>query len=289
MYAAAISGKSKKTQAAYMQAVREFASRCKKTFLDEIKREDLLAYRDSINREPLTKHNKLARVVIWLNTEGIKRLLQADDWPEYEMPTPDSYDADEIARMMAAAGSEDRRLLQFFLTTGFRMGEVSHAEYGDIDYRNCTITTQPKPHWDWEPKKTSVKDRKKAKRTVRIPESLVLEIAERRETAEDPDGLIFPNGSGKPNMHLLRVVQHVAKAAGVEGRIGLHKFRRTFATRYAKKQGVKDAADMLGHKHLDQIMRYVAATKPESEEQRRHTEEVFSDVCSKPIMTFAAD
>jgi hypothetical protein len=56
-----------------------------------------------------------------------------------------------------------------------------------------------------------------------MPETLVHEIA---EAVRQRKIRSFPNGPGKPNMHLLRVVQQVAEAAGKEGRVALHTFRR---------------------------------------------------------------
>jgi integrase len=290
-YEVALESKSATTKRNYMYAVRDFVSTCKKTYVHEIETADLLSYRDGLRGSGRTQYNKMERVVIWFNTLGIKGLVKKGEWPEYEEPVPDSYDADELIRILDVRNPRyplDPLKLQFCLMSGFRRGEIIHAEFPDIDYRNCTLTTRPKPHWGWEPKKTSVKDRKKAGRVIRIPSFIVAQIAELRLTVPNPDGLIFPNSNGVPDTHLLRVVKRAANAAGVEGRVSLHKFRRTFATMYAKKQGINDAAVMLGHKHLDQIQRYLAATKPESEEQRESTEGMFTGVVPANYLTMAA-
>jgi len=46
------------------------------------------------------------------------------------------------------------------------------------------------------------------------------------------------------------VIQRLAKAAGIEGRIGLHKFRKTFATMVAKEEGIEAARVLLGHEDV---------------------------------------
>src|SRR5260370_25929747 len=43
--------------------------------------------------------------------------------------------------------------------------------------------------------------------------------------------LLFPNGNGKPNQHLLRDLQSLAKRAGAKFHTVLHKLRKTGASR----------------------------------------------------------
>jgi len=45
---------------------------------------------------------------------------------------------------------------------------------------------------------------------------------------DQPHDLVFPNGEGKPDGHLLRKLKAIATKAGVES-TELHRFRKTYA------------------------------------------------------------
>jgi integrase len=81
--------------------------------------------------------------------------------------------------------------------------------------------------------------------------------------------LIFPNKNDKPNNHLLRVIQRLAKEAGVEGRIGMHKFRKTFATLVSREEGIEAARVLLGHEDIVTTQRYLAADEIAPEQDRK--------------------
>ena len=140
-------------------------------------------------------------------------------------------------------------LIHFALKTGFRDGEMQHAEWDDIDWRRQTITTGPKPKYDW----TTKSDKS---RTVDIP-SLIDRLKRRREDQSPKSNLIFPTDVNTPDANLIWYLQKVVeritkKGERVKGRIGLHRLRYTYANEIfpalvAEGGNTESLRDNLGH------------------------------------------
>lgn len=260
----------------YRAGLEEFASTCKKPCVGEITREDLLAYKDCLRARGIndtTTHNRILRVVIFLKRFGVTKLLGSSDWPRLKKKVPDAYSEDEIQALLKAANPEERLLLEFFLYSGAREGEVAHATKGDIKLlaRNGTrmaiFSIEAKDELKWTPKSRRDRD-------VRLP----LEFAERllKARAGRPDtALLFANGQGRPSYHLLKIVKKVAKRAGVKNAT-LHKFRRTYATLKSEHQDIQSIAKALGHRDVATTMRYLEAKDAKSEAEGQATEAAFS-------------
>jgi len=167
------------------------------------------------------------------------------------------------------------------LKTGWRDDEIAHAQYSDINSRNSTVnvTAKPKgtfpgfPEIEWTPKNSSARDK-----DIVIDEALLKRLKARkdRHNAKSND-LIFPSKVGKPNSHLLRVIQRLTKEAGVEGKIGLHKFRKTFAAMVAKEDGIEAARILLGHNDIMTTQRYLAADEDAPEQDRKRVKKRFAE------------
>jgi integrase len=109
-----------------------------------------------------------------------------------------------------------------------------------------------------------------------VDEALLKRLQKRKDRfAAKSSSLIFPNGKGRPNNHLIRVIQRLAKEAGIEGRIGLHKFRKTFATMVAKEEGIEAARVLLGHEDVATTQRYLAADEIAPEQDRKTVKKRF--------------
>jgi integrase len=72
------------------------------------------------------------------------------------------------------------------------------------------------------------------------------------------------------------VIQRLAKEAGVEGRIGRHKFRKTFATMVAREEGIEAARVLLGHEDILTTQRYLAADEIAPEQDRKTVRKRFA-------------
>jgi len=125
------------------------------------------------------------------------------------------------------------------------------------------------------------------KRTVPLPSHVVKALQKRRK-AHPGDFLVFPNkNTGRPEGHFLRMLQDLAFKAGLNcghcesrngksckthavcDRFGLHKFRKTFATRL--HQAGIDARTVqlyLGHSDLKTTLAYLKGLDATSEATR---------------------
>src|ERR1035438_9404303 len=125
-----------------------------------------------------------------------------------------------------------------------------------------------KPHLKWHPKHWHI-------RRIPIPQDLVAAIAERLR--KNPGSkLIFPNGAGNPDEHLLRIVQGIAKNAGGQFHADLHTFRRTYATLFSGTTEIQTIQHLLGHKDIKTTMRYLGIADLNSPETRAAVEKTFS-------------
>ena len=214
-------GKDPKTIRAYKVAVEEFRKSCTKKFLNEIGRQDLIDFmgwlrkqrpklrKDGTPRKSRrsgdpnrTYFNKVNNVVIFSSAHGINRLLKKSEYPKFAEKPVVYYEAEQVKALYSAAKDDEERFtLDYFLKSGVRDGEAAHAEYSDV--KGGFLNIVDKPHLNWHPKHWHI-------RRIPIPQDLVAAIAERQR--KNPNSkLIFPNGAGNPDEHLLRIVQRVAK------------------------------------------------------------------------------
>ena len=288
-------GKDPKTIRAYKVAVEEFRKSCTKEFLHEISKQDLIDFmgwlrkqlpklrKNGTPRKPRrsgdpnrTYFNKVNNVVIFLSAHGINRLLKKSEYPKFAEKPVVYYDAEQVKALYAAAKDDEERFtLDYFLKTCVRDGEAGHAEYGDV--KGGFLNIVDKPHLNWHPKHWHI-------RRIPIPQDLVAAIAERQR--QNPGGkLIFPNGAGNPDEHLLRIVQRVAKNAGGTFHADLHTFRRTYATLFSGTTKIQTIQYLLGHKDIKTTMRYLGIADLNSPETRAAVEKTFSDFKNAQIAT----
>ncbi len=280
-------GKDRKTIRAYRVALREFRESCSKQFLDEICKQDLLDFMGWLRIQPAklrkdgkprkarrsgdpnrTYFNKVNNVVIFLSANGINRLLKKCQYPKFAEKPVVFYDSAQVKTLyIAVIDEEERFTLDYFLKTGVRDGEAAHAEYTDV--KDGFLNIVDKPHLKWHPKQWHI-------RRIPIPNDLVVAIAARQK--KNPGcKLIFPNGVGRPNQHLLRVVQRIAERAGNTFHADLHTFRRTYATLFSGTTKIQTIQYLLGHKDIKTTMRYLGIPDLNSPETRRAVEETFKE------------
>jgi integrase len=288
-------GKDPKTIRAYKVAVEEFRKSCTKKFLDEIGKQDLIDFmgwlrgqpsklrKDGTPRKPRssgdpnrTYFNKVNDVVIFLSANGINRLLKKSEYPKFAEKPVVYYEAEQVKALYAAAKNDEERFtLDYFLKSGVRDGEAAHAEYSDV--KGGFLNIVDKPHLKWHPKHWHI-------RRVPIPQDLVAAIAERQRQNRGRK-LIFPNGAGNPDQHLLRVVQRIAKRAGGTFHADLHTFRRTYATLFSGTTEIQTIQYLLGHKDIKTTMRYLGVADLNSPETRAAVEKTFSAFKNAQIAT----
>lgn len=300
--------KSHATALAYANTLRYFTQSCKRANVEDVSREDLLKFKTHLRNEKLSErsvYNNFLYLMIFLKWCNVKPGIKADDWPACPEREPEEYSEEEIKSLLGAAYSsidpkelysprhlpsqtDERLLLNSFLCTGARSGEIAHLTYGDIDFKSSVWTIQPKDGW-----KTKTEG---SQRDVPVPEWVTKKIYKRMvEGQREKSDLIFPSREGNPDRKLLGVVKRVAVRAGllkvvkredgkrrlVGTRIDDHKFRSTAITRWLR-DGVppQDVMAWVGHESLDTILRYAAKINVRKAETVKKAARTFAQFAS---------
>ena len=278
-----------KTAEAYKKAVSDFRSSVKVIYVDEITPEVLTNHetwlyenlkRRSIGEQQNTIVNHFNYINILFRGLGIKTikdknaepsdkgLLPRDEAPKTIDKVIDVYSEDEIRTLMKAANVDAQELFQFLLYLGVRDEEAAYAQWSDIEpgpEGGFVFHVQRKAAWNWVPKHGKT-------RKIAINEKLYGRLTDRKERlGKTGNDLIFPNGKGEPDSHLIdrlhkvwNIVQESAKTndtLNLTGRAELHRFRRTFITGLLKKgESFRDVMEVSGHSDLKSFMRYIKAS-----------------------------
>jgi len=264
----------------YAHALELFKRSARKSYLEEITRDDLMEFQAAMHKRGLsntTRANKLVIVLIWLKSEGIRGLLNKDDKPVPDDPDREPYSSETLNAFFAECNEEEYDLFQFCMHTGMRDKEIRVAEWGDIKWADGVVVAFNKPEYDFHTKS-------RRRREIPIPDSLI-ELMRARKMRKPKSHLIFPSpphpkcpdhrpGGGLNDKHL-QMCKEVACRAGLNcGRcetslgpcaegpychdFNLHKFRHTFAT-YHSRSGVdiRTLADWMGHKNIATTQKYL--------------------------------
>ena len=267
-----------KTYIAYKYCLELFAKTCAKRFIQDVRREDLLAFIRKLyelGNGPRTAYNRAVVVSQFLKAYGIAKLLHNRDWPDYVEPIRAIYEPEEITALLKACASNERVLYLCYLLTGLRDKEMRYLTWRDVDFRTQAVRVTGKPIYGFKPKN-------KEEREVPVPASL-MEALKKYKGAKKlhPDVLVFPNESGRPDKRhefkLKRIAFHAKLNCGQcvskhgnkcsEGphcsKFFLHKFRHTFATRNLQDHvcDIKTLQSWMGHKDLASTMVYLKAVR----------------------------
>ena len=277
--------KKKKTLAAYTTALDYFLESCKKQYVTDVDRRDLLQYsaflREEKDLEPRTVYNKFENLMTFLKAQGIRGLAGKSDWPRYTEEEPEIYDPEELATLFDACDPEERRWYEFFLMTGEREQEVMYTYWSDINFKASTVRVSHKPDRGWTPK--AYKERE-----IPIPARLVASLKAWKAKADKNCALLFPTSGCSPKLDFLDCLKAVAKRASLNckhcdtcknhgkcERWYLHKFRATFATRCLwAGVDLRTVQQWLGHSDMESTMRYLKPSR--SQQTHEKVNEIFA-------------
>jgi integrase/recombinase XerD len=257
-----VAGKRPGTIASYKFTLNLFDEFCHRLYIDEVIGDDLLdfaAFCKKRGDSDRTISRRFVDMTIFMKFYGKSRLVPKTDWPTYIERPVEAYSQEQIQKFDVAALSnssiaktqKESLLLEWLIHSGFRIGEIAHLTYADIDFPGNKISVNPKPEWDWVPKTQEC-------RVVRVPQKVMDNLKAWHDSHPGP--LVFPSTVGKPDNHLLRIIKDLGKRAGIKGRFDCHKFRSTFATQKSGQFKIQDVQKMLGHKSIETTMRYLEAT-----------------------------
>jgi integrase/recombinase XerD len=252
--------KKPKTLAAYSTALEYFTESCRKMNLEEIERGDLLKFsaflRDEKKQAPRSVYNKFENVMTFLKLQGIRGLVDKNDWPRFVEEEPEVYEREELDQLFKACNAEERLWYEFFLMTGMREQEVTHSAWPDINLTRCTVTVRYKPEYGFSPKNYK-------EREVPIPAKLVKRLKSWKKKSDKTCGLVFPTAGCKPKLDFLDCLKACVERAGLDKEnFWLHKFRATFAT-WSLWAGVdlRTVQQWLGHSDMESTMRYLKPSR----------------------------
>ena len=259
--------KKPKTLAAYSTALGYFTQSCKKMNLEEIERGDLLKFsaflRDEKKQAPRSVYNKFENVMTFLKLQGIRGLVDKNDWPRFVEEEPEVYEREELDMLFKVCNAEERLWYEFFLMTGMREQEVMHSAWVDVNLTRSTVTVRYKPEYGFSPKNYR-------EREIPIPAKLVKRLKAWKAKSDKTCGLVFPTAGCKPKLDFLDALKAVAERAQLNpANFWLHKFRATFAT-WSLWAGVdlRTVQQWLGHSDMESTMRYLKPSRSHQVQQK---------------------
>ena len=260
------------TTGCYSTALAYFLESCPKVNLEDIERRDLLKYAAFLQTDkeqsPRSVHNKFQIVMSFLKAQGIRGLVNKNDWPRYTEEEPEIYEQEELDKLFAACDAEERLWYEFFLMTGEREQEVKFTYWSDVNFAASTVRVSHKPDRGWTPK--AYKERE-----IPIPEKLTKNLKTWKVKADKDCSLVFPTAGCKPKCDFLDCLKAVAERAKLNPEnFWLHKFRSTFATRCLwAGVDLRTVQLWLGHSDMESTMRYLKPSR--SPQTRAKVNEIF--------------
>lgn len=286
--------KSRKTYLGYRTAVNLFLASCKKTYFDQIGRDDMLDFLHELRtrpsretRKPIgesTVFNYFLKTMVFLNDRGIGKYIAREDWVQKkDWPVNvdkrnknkkyATYTEQEVAAMLQVANSGEEALIRFLVGTGFRIGEAAVAEWTDIDWEEKTVSVRFKPIFGFKPKDYE-------ERTVAVSDTLLGCLQKYRAKAPS-DELIFPSPATQTmDKHLDRIIINLidrgnsASFKVKKPRKPCHAFRVLYATRrHQHGVDIETLRQELGHSDITTTQIYLRSANTKSDGHRARINE----------------
>jgi integrase len=244
----------------------EFIRVVRKSFLDEITRDDVFHFHSSLRKrgcEERTVANKHQRLVSWLRFSGFDTKTLPPK-PRYEEQLPTIYGQDEISTLLANANPRMAMTIRMGYLLGLRDQELQCAEFHDINWSENTFRVRSKPKWRFVPKTWEQRD-------IPLLEDMPDEL-KKWQALHPTQSLILGTVHKKPDAKMLRSLKRLAKRAGMNcGRCDgchgksrecqeftLHKLRRTYITAMLRSgYDLRTVQAWAGHRDIKSTMRYL--------------------------------
>jgi integrase len=286
--------KSRKTYLGYRTAVNLFVASCKKTYFDQICRDDMLDFLHELRTRPSretgkpigesTVFNYFLKTMVFLNDRSIGKYVAREDWVQKkDWPINvdkrnknkkyATYTEQEVAAMIQVARSVEEALTRFLVGTGFRIGEAAVAEWTDINWEDKTVSVRFKPKFGFKPKDYE-------ERTVAVSDTLLACLKKYRGNAPN-DELIFPSPATQTvDKHLDRIINGLIDKGNDAGYMvkkpkkPCHAFRVLYATRrHQHGVDIETLRQELGHSDITTTQIYLRSANTKSDRHRARINE----------------
>jgi integrase len=255
----------------------EFLRTAKKTYVDEIRREDLFDFHAALRKRgsaDRTVANYHMRTASFLRFAGVDPKI-IPPVPRYDETLPTIYTRDQIASILGAAGPYMHLAIGLALKCGLREQEIVYLEWSDIHRQDKVLRVSSKPAYGFRVKDSEERD-------IPLPDDLLAELKQWHENHPKATPLLATKG-GAPNQKLLRTLKRLAKneklncsrCEGCQGNLGecqewtLHKFRRTYCTTLLRSGlDLRTVQSYMGHADLASTMRYLRPASSEEAQAR---------------------
>lgn len=277
--------RSRRTFRTYRPILDSFKKHCKKTYVDEVERQDLVDFATQCTKQGQkgkSIYNKLVVISQVMKHNGRSKLLNPSDWPKFVETVRPIYEDAELKKLFEACTPAEEARFKFYLMTGFRDSEGRFVTWRDVDFKHLAVRVTAKPHWGFHPKNWE-------EREVPVPEKLIDLLKKFRPENTSPDDPVFPSEKGKPDGAMLEKLKAVAFRAELNcrhcvvthklkdgktvnvnrcasgpycGRWFLHKFRHTYATRHLQDGiDIRTLQQWMGHRDIASTMVYLKGVR----------------------------
>ncbi len=286
--------KSRKTYLGYRTAVNLFVASCKKTYFDQISRDDMLDFLHELRTRrseetglslgESTAFNYFLKVMVFLNDRGIGKYVLKEDWiQKKDWPVNvdkrnknkkyATYTDQEVALMLRVANRAEEAILRFLVGTGLRIGEAAVVEWADIDWQEKAVSVRFKPKFAFKPKDYE-------ERTIAVSDTLLACLRKYRCEAPD-DALIFPSPVTRTvDKHLDRIINQLINKVNRAGhrvrkpKKPCHAFRVLYATRrHQHGVDIETLRQELGHSDISTTQIYLRSVDRDSDKHRARINE----------------
>jgi integrase len=268
----------------YRPILSAFGAFCTRDYIDQITREDLLAFATAClkqGQKGKSVYNKLVVVSQLLKQHGRSKVLNSNDWPSFVETVRPIYEDKELTDLFRATTPDEAIRFKFYLMSGFRDAEGRTTTWRDVDTRNSTVRVTAKPQWGFSPKNWE-------EREVPVPKALITMLQSYKPKEAKADDPVFPSATGNPDGAMLEKLKAVAERAGLNcghcvtvqklkdggtktnrcakgpycKRWFLHKFRHTYATRNLQDGvDIRTLQQWMGHRDIASTMVYLKGVR----------------------------
>jgi integrase len=258
--------KSQATLLLFRKTLADFTGGCRRTYIQDLTREDMIGYQDQLLKRGLSKNtagkclrraNQWYRAVLHLKL-GDGLVTQRDEVKDIAT-VPEVFEEEQLTKFFAVCSPWEHLVFSTFLESGFRMQEVMHLIWDDVKDRELCVTpkTVAKQGFNFTPKTREC-------RQVIVSADLIARLRawhglQQASKAGRDSLLVFPNRRGHPSAAFLGMCKDIGQRAGLKREdCWLHKFRATMATRWLRRMDLVTAQRLLGHKDIASTQRYLA-------------------------------